>query len=75
MVRDCEERRGAESICIRFFRHPVAHCPVAKLAFFPHPQQCRVARIHEIDDANVGLGGVLAVEAACVLLQRSPSEW
>jgi hypothetical protein len=56
-------RNGAGFASIRplFICHPVAHRPVTALAFFPHSQQRRVTGIDEVDDAHVGLGGVLAV--------------
>ena len=56
---------------LRSFRNSVSHRPVSTLAFFPHPQQRRVTGIDEIDDAYIGLGGVLAMEAAGILLQGS----
>lgn len=71
MARNCEERTGFESIHTHFIGHPIAHRPVSALAFFPHPQQCRVTGINEVDDAHIGFGGVLAVQSARVLLQRS----
>ena len=61
----------AAGVCgsLRSFRHPVTHRPVSTLALIPHPQQCRVTGIDEIDDAYISLGGVLAVKSARVLLQ------
>lgn len=56
---------------LRVFHNPVAHCSVVALPFVPHPQQSRVACIHEIDDAHVGLGGEFTVEAAGILLRGS----
>ncbi len=38
------------------------------LAFVPHPKQCRMAGVHKVDDAHIGLGRVLAVQSARVLL-------
>ena len=43
------------------FRNSVSHRPVSTLALIPHPQQRRVTGVHEVNDAHVGLGGVLAV--------------
>ena len=54
---------NAAGVCgsLRSFRDSVSHRPVAALAFVPHPQQRRMAGVDEIDDAHIGLGGVLAV--------------
>jgi hypothetical protein len=55
---------------LRSFRNSVSHRPVSTLALIPHPQQRRVTGIDEIDDAHIGLGGVLTMQTASVLLQR-----
>lgn len=49
----------------------VTHRPIAPLPFVPHFQQRRVTGIHEINNAYIGLGGVLTVQSASVLLQRA----
>lgn len=43
---------------------PISHGPIPTLTLFPHPQQRRMAGVHEIDDAYVKLVGVLAVQPA-----------
>ena len=48
----------------------VAHRAIAALTFLPHPVQSGMADVDEIDDTNVGLGNVLAMQLAGVLLQR-----
>lgn len=55
---------------------PISHRPISTLPFVPHPQQRWVAGVHEIDDPQVGLAGVLAVQASGVLLQSAfPGNW
>lgn len=39
----------------------VPHRTVAALPFVPHPQQHRVAGVHEVDDPHFGLAGLLPV--------------
>jgi hypothetical protein len=53
------------------FDNPVAHCTISTLPLAPHPQQRRVSGIDEINDPDIGLGSVLTVKAAGVLLQGS----
>jgi len=48
------------------FRDAVTHRVVAALAFLPHPEQCRMSGIDEIEDPNVGLGSVASMQAAGV---------
>jgi hypothetical protein len=47
----------------------VTHCPVPALALVPHSEQCRAAGVDEIQDSHIGLGDMLAVQAAGMLLQ------
>jgi ABC-type sulfate/molybdate transport systems ATPase subunit len=42
----------------------------ATLALTPHPQQRRVAGVHEVNDPRVDLAGVLTVQAPGVLLDE-----
>lgn len=49
-------------------RDAVSHRLVTALALVPHAPQRRVAGIDEVDDPHAGLAGVLAVQAASVLL-------
>jgi len=58
----------SEVTCV-FRAHPIPHCPIATLALLPHSQQRRVTCVDEVDDAHIGLGRVLAVQPARVLLQ------
>ena len=53
----------------RSFGDAVPHRAVAALAFLPHSEQCGMAGVDEIDDANVGLVGVFPMQTAGVLLQ------
>lgn len=46
----------------------IAHRPISLLPLVPHPQQDRMARVHKVDDANVGFRDVLTVQPAGVLL-------
>ncbi len=48
---------------------PVPHGPVAALALVPHPQQGRMAGVHEVDDPQVGLAGVFPMQTPGVLLE------
>lgn len=41
--------------------HSVAHRSIAAPALIPHSHQRRMARVHEVDDPHLGLGGMLAV--------------
>lgn len=41
--------------------YPITHRPVTALAFIPHPSQRRVTGVHEVNNAHIGLGGVLTV--------------
>ena len=41
--------------------YPITHRPVTALAFIPHPPQRRVTGVHEVNNAHIGLGGVLTV--------------
>ena len=50
---------------------PIPHGFVSTLSLVPHPQQYRVAGVDEVDDPHVGLGGMLTVKSAGVLLQRT----
>jgi len=43
--------------------------PAADMALLPHSEQCRVASIDEVNDPDAGLGSVLPVQAAGVLLR------
>jgi hypothetical protein len=65
---EAKEASRSFSISVSLYRYPVAHRPVAALALVPHPQQRRVAGVDEVDDAHVGLGGMLPVQTAGVLL-------
>jgi hypothetical protein len=65
-VKDTLELRIHSS---RGFRDAVSHRAVAALAFIPHSEQCGMAGVDEIDDANVSLVGVFPMQAAGVLLQ------
>ena len=53
------------------FADSIPHGRVSAPALVPHPQQRRVARVYEIDNPNVGLVGMLPVQAASVLLQSA----
>ena len=61
------------SLSSQGFGNAVAHRPVPTMAFVPHPVQCGMTGVDEIDDANVGLGNVLAMQPAGILLQRPPA--
>src|SRR5690606_34658808 len=41
----------------------IPHRPIATLALVPHPQQGRMPRVDEVDDAHIGLAGVFPVQA------------
>ena len=64
--------RCSADIQFRLIGDAIAHRPVPPLAFCPHALQCRVAGVDEIDDAHVGLGGMLPVQAAGISPQRFP---
>lgn len=55
----------------REFSDTVAHRLVTAPASLPHPQQCGMVSIDEIDDPHVGLGGVRPMQPSRVLAQRS----
>ncbi|CRI63426.1 hypothetical protein THIOKS11320075 [Thiocapsa sp. KS1] len=54
-----------------FFRDPITHRSVALLSPIPHAQQGRVSGVDNIEDPHVGLGGMLAMQSAGVLLQQA----
>ena|GEM_PF-4597966 len=74
-VRHTESNRQTASPYRRSFSvvrgtgYTIAHRPIASLPLIPHPQQNWVACVDEIDNAHVGLIGMLAMQASSVLLQ------
>lgn len=58
----------SEVICV-IRAQPIPHCPITTLPLIPHTQQRWVAGIDKVDDPHIGLGRVLAVQSARVLLQ------
>ena len=53
------------------FRDPVSHCPVAPLPFDPHAAQRWMTCVDEVDNSDSQFAGVLAMQSASILLQRS----
>jgi hypothetical protein len=67
-----EGESGRDGSCrIHIGANRVAHRPVATLALVPHANQGWVTGVDEVDDPHIGLAGVLSMQPASVLLQRS----
>ena len=53
--------RAVLSVGCGLVGHPITHCPISPLTFIPHPQQCRMSSVYEINNPHIDFGGVFTV--------------